>query len=173
MTRNRSQRGVAFAGLLVFIGVLVAASVATARLRNAAATGERVERVRDELLQQASTIRGKLLACVVQWPGGNNGTGHRIPYPAATVSAPVDGLECPGAPTALQPLWHGTDGVLVPRPMPDFGAWSYTNDATSMRLSIDAANAFTYTSAAMRSAALRLGTVATISGSTLTIVLSN
>jgi hypothetical protein len=174
MNAFRSQRGVGFAAVLTIIALLTAVSLATARLHNAANTGERVERVREELLQQASLVQGKLIACMASWPGGDNGTGYRVAYPAALTATAVSALACPGAPAALQPLWHGADGVLPPRQMPDFGAWSYVNDATSMRVSITAANSYPYTTAALASAALRLGsTQASISGSTLTIVLSN
>jgi hypothetical protein len=172
MTCIGSQRGVAFVAVLAVIGVMLAVSVAAARLRNATYTAERVEQVRDELLQQAGTIRTKLIACVVNWPAGDNGSGWRAPYPAGAASSAVSALQCPGAPVALQPLWNGSDGVLPPRAMPDFGTWSYANDGTSMRIWITAADHHTATTAAMNSAALRLGTAASISGSTLTIELS-
>lgn len=173
MGRRHTQHGAAFVAVLAIIGLLVAVSVAAAKLRNAADTGARMESVRDELWQQASLIRDKLIACTINWPSGDNGTGYRPAYPAAATPAAVSGLACPGEPG--QPnLWSASDGVLPPRPLNDFGVWAYTNDAASLRLTITAANSFTYTKAAMQSVARRLGAdQASVSGSTLTIKLAN
>ena len=171
--QRHAQQGVAFVALLTLIGVMVAVSVAAARLRNAAETGAQVERLRDDLLQQVRLIQAKLVDCMVNFPGGDNGTGHRVAYPAAATTKAVTALTCPGAPAAQQALWGGTDAVMPPVEMVDFQPWQFTNDATSMRLSITARNSYAPTTAAMTNVALRLGTSASINGTTLTVVLSH
>jgi len=87
---------------------------------------------------QASLIRARILQCGTDYPTGNNGTTYRVNYPASATTSNASALTCPGIATGL---WLQSDGVPIPVQPAGFGAWLYTNDATSMRLEITTATA--------------------------------
>lgn len=112
---------------------------------------------------QAGLIRARILQCAIEYPAGNNATGFRLTYPAAAAITNVSALFCPGS--ALN-LWSQSDGVFMPTVPSGFNAWQYTNDATSMRMSITSTT--TDRTAILPTIARILGAQASVVGSTLT-----
>lgn len=86
-----------------------------------------------QAVAQASLIRARLLQCSNDYPTGNNGGAYRLSFPRADTATLASALTCPG--NALN-LWNWSDGVAMPSAMTGFGSWYYTNDATSMRLTL-------------------------------------
>lgn len=146
---------------------------ATARMNTSGDNGRRMAQTRDELVQQASLIRSKIIACTVQYPGGNNGLGFRLQFPAAPVSGAVADALCPGNPNVSKSLWNPADGTYMPRQLAGFSAWGIAHDATSMRISITTTSGAQHDLAALTNAALKFGSQATLTGSTLTIIIAS
>ena len=124
-----------------------------------------------KVVSQANVIRAELLACMVNYPTGNNGTGQRSALPAALTPMPVTVLTCPGKPEGNNALFGSSGTSPAPGPIKGLGAWHFVNDATSARLELTAdmashAGALTYAQG-------RLGDGAAVSSLTLTIVLQN
>lgn len=90
--------------------------------------------ITNRLVAQASIIRSRILACAIEYPQGNNSTGFRAQYPAATTSTDISTLTCPGANNAN--LWTLLDGLSPPPVLVGFTNWSYTNDSSSLRITI-------------------------------------
>lgn len=86
--------------------------------------------VAQQVAAQASLIRTRILQCAIEYPQGNNGS-YRAKYPSAPTIIAISALTCPGSGTNL---WS----ALFPAPaqIDGLGLWQYTNDITSMRLSI-------------------------------------
>jgi hypothetical protein len=127
--------------------------------------------LRTAVVEQVELIRAKLIMCASNYPAGNNGLGYRLPYPAAPASGLVSDLQCPGAPAGWQTFWNGTDGVFAPKPLQGMSAWSYVHDATGIRVAISVQHSTSSLQAGLRSAALALGSQASVAGSTLTVTL--
>lgn len=116
---------------------------------------------------QAGLIRARILQCATDYPTGNNGTGFRITYPSGAAITNVSALTCPGS--GLN-LWGQSDAVFMPTPPAGFGVWQFTNDVTSMRLSIAATTADRV--AILPSIASLLGAQASVVSGSLIWVLS-
>ena len=144
-----------------------------ARMNVGRGDGERMANTRDELVNQASLIRAKLIACTVQYPGGDNGLGYRPQLPSTPATGLVSDALCPGNPGANKSLWTASDGIYAPRTLMGLSAWRYTHDATSARISVTAVSGGHTTTAALTNAALRFGAQASVTGTTLTIVIAN
>lgn len=92
--------------------------------------------ITNTIVAQAGVIRARILSCSIEYPTGNNATGFRPQYPAATSAVNVSTLTCPGAGNAN--IWTLLDGVSAPISVNGFNAWQYVNDGTSMRIMITA-----------------------------------
>jgi hypothetical protein len=144
-----------------------------ARTKNASDAGRRQAEVRDDLVQQAELIRSKLIACSLNYPAGNNGTGIRVTYPATPVNLEVGDLACPGAPVGSTALWSGSDGIYAPKLLIGFSTWKFSNDSSSMRIAITINSPTPSVQAGLQSAALKLGGQAsTTANSVLTLTIA-
>jgi hypothetical protein len=159
--------------LLAALAIASVVMTAWARLGNQAADGKRVADLRDAVVAQASLIRSKLLACTMTYPGGNNGLGFRLAFPAAPTGGLVADLLCPGTGTNInKPLWSTSDGIYAPRTLNGLSAWSYAHDAASIRIRISATGSGNVPTAALNNAALRYGAQASVSNGTLTVLIA-
>lgn len=172
-TPRRSQGGFIVAYVLAGIALASVAIAGIARLNSANNTSERMATLRSDLVRQAELIRNMVVACKIKHPTGNNGTGFRVSFPGTPASQNVADLVCPGAPAGYQSLWNGRDAIVPPSPLVGMGPWKYVNDATSIRISIAVTEAVAFRTAALNSAALKFGSQASVTGSTLTITLAN
>jgi len=124
-----------------------------------------------QLTAQANLIRQKVSRCALEYPAGNNGGASHLPYPAGTASA-VSGLTCPGNNNAN--LWTGADGIFLPNAPTGFNSWTYTNDGTSVRISITPSTVTNFATTCMNNAAARFTAAeASVAANTLTIVVTN
>lgn len=121
-----------------------------------------------QIVAQANLILQQIYGCVSNYPTGNNGGSFHLAYPATPTASLVSNLVCPGTSANL---WTGVDGIYLPTMPGDFGAWTYTNDATSVRIATTTTN-LTAWQGAMTNAAAKFGAQASISGSTLTITVT-
>lgn len=112
---------------------------------------------------QAALIRSRVLACAIDYPAGDNGSGFQPRYPAAPTATAVSTLLCPGS---GRNLWNGDDGVNLPPALSGVAPWSYVNDATSIRIAVTAGNG--ERAALLVDAAAQLGPQAVVAGNTLT-----
>ncbi|MEY4593362.1 MAG: hypothetical protein RIR18_2257 [Pseudomonadota bacterium] len=119
----------------------------------------------NQLVAQAQFIAQRIAKCATDYPDGNNGTGFHIPYPAGSTTVNVPTLTCP---KTTQNLWSGVDGVYLLQPPEGFGAWSYINDGTGVKISITANDPTAYATP-ISSAATRIGTQASSTSDTLSM----
>ncbi|MEC4720409.1 hypothetical protein RY831_14700 [Noviherbaspirillum sp. CPCC 100848] len=170
---KRYQRGFGTGVALFFIAVLTAASAAAWHIARSAGDVQYFQESKDAILAQKDDIVGRLIACRVMFPNGDNGTGYRIQYPAATAPTSLSELHCPGE-AASASLWSGENRVLQPGPIPGFTEWHFVNDSVSARLQIAAV---TDTSQLHRDllvlVAERIGAQASVNGATLTIAIAS
>lgn len=137
--RQRPPRGYIMAYLLVGITAMSLVAVAVSRSGDDQAERRFVSEAQRVVLHQGELVRAQILLCGTMYPGGNNGSGFRVRYPAAPVSGLVRDLECPGVPSGgNRNLWSGARGVTLPPPPRGMQEWRYANDATSMRIWITA-----------------------------------
>ena len=125
----------------------------------------------NQLVAQSQFIAQRITKCATDYPDGDNLTGFHIAYPAGSPSANVSTLTCPKplqAPSTGTSLWTGKDGVYLPQPPDGFNAWTYTNDATEIKITITATTA---DPATLTSAATRIGSQATVAGSAFTLTI--
>lgn len=119
---------------LAILGIVVVGIGAVMdRNQRGISIAESTTRARDQL----TTIRDALTLCRVTWPGGNNGTGFNVNYPAtpgAGTWGDVSAIICPG-PSAN--LWTALNISLPPAPNWVSG-WQYQNSASGILLKIDA-----------------------------------
>jgi len=171
--RRSKVRGFGLSYILAILGIASAILMAWARVGNQNNDGKKMASLRDEVVGQAGLIRSKLLACTILYPGGNNGLGFRLAFPVTPASGLVSDLLCPGNPNTNKSLWTSSDGVFSPRQLNGFSVWSYTHDVTSVRISITATGSGNVPTAALNNSLLRLGSQASITGSTFTVVVAN
>lgn len=117
---------------VALIGIATAVEVLSA---NNSIVTDRQWAVTGQIVAQANLLRQKLLDCAGQ--GGNNATSNHPAYPVGT-NAAVSGLTCPASAASV---FSGTDGVFLPPAPPGFNSWTYTNDATSVRLLLQVTSA--------------------------------
>ena len=167
-----SQRGFLMAYLMAVLAIASVVMVAWARLGNQATDGKRVAQLRDSVVSQASLIRSKQMSCTTTYPGGNNGLGFRLAFPAAPVSGLVADLLCPGNPNTNKSLWSTADGIYAPQTLNGLSAWSYSHDAASIRIIISVTGSGNVPTAALNNAVLRYGPQASMANGTLTILIA-
>ena len=173
MTRcpPRPATGFAAATALFAIALFVLLGfVASSNSRNNA-RAEYFHATKDQMVAQRDLIANLLVLCRAVYPDGNNGTAFHPSYPA-TPAAPsyVTSLICP---KPARSLWSGDASAMQPRPLSGFTPWSYTNDATSIRIAITALEAgSTFYQNLLDAVIAKIGSVqAARSGDTLTITL--
>lgn len=131
MKNKQSGYGILMVVLMtIVLGAVLAASLAGASSTTSMMANNNASQM---IVAQAALIRSRILQCGTDYPTGNNATAYRTNYPAAATVVNVSALTCPGS--SLN-LWAQSDGVTMPTQTSGFGAWQYTNDVTSMRLSI-------------------------------------
>ncbi len=173
MTRRppRSATGFAAATALFAIALfMLLGFVASSNSRNTART-EFFHATKDQMVAQRDLIANILVLCRAVYPDGDNGTGFHPSYPA-TPAAPayVSALICPKPGLSI---WSGDASAMQPRQLPGFTPWSYTNDASSIRIAITANEAgSTFYQNLLDAVITRIGNSQAVrSGDTLTITL--
>ena len=167
---SQPQGGFILAYVLFAISLISISMAVLARSNSTSDSGRKQAEVRDDLVQQAELIRAKLIACSVNYPAGNNGTGLRATYPATPVNSEVADLVCPGAPAGATALWSGLDGIYSPKVLTGFSTWKFSNDTTSMRIVITINSSTPSLQAGLRSAALKLGEQANTTANSVLIL---
>lgn len=167
------QKGLALAYVLGFLALLTLATTFLAKTQRGVAQSLANQEHKIALLDQATLIRGRIIGCAVSFPGGDNGTGFRLQYPAALVATPVRDLTCPGQ-TGANNLWTGTGGLTLPAPPKVFTDWEYENSGSGLIISIRSTSSTdTTTQGVMDNIAMRLGPSASRVGDKLIFVLMN
>ena len=165
------QRGFISYVFLV-IALLAIVGFAAAKMSRAGTHEKWTFDARNTILDQYTTIRTRVISCGINYPSGNNGTGFHIRFPATPVSTLVSDMVCPGQ-TLANNLWTGVGGLTAPVPPAGFSPWIYTNDGTSIRISLTATVGTTDLQAmrVLNATATKLGSIATVVGPVLTITL--
>jgi hypothetical protein len=168
-----NSKGFVAIGLLVLIIALMALiGIAIAKGSNMFNKATAINNTITQLVAQANLIRQKIVQCATEYPEGDNGTSYHKPYPSGS-GVLVSTLTCPGAPAGGNNLWSGIDGVFLPQTPTGFNSWVYTNDATSVRISIQTTNTAAYSTAMQQAAAKFTSSEASVSGNTLTFIVTN
>ena len=167
MSPRSKQRGYAILVWVLMIAALIGL-IGSAMLRGPDLGGALIaNQFIAGLNTQAAVIRTRILSCATDYPQGNNQTAYNPRYPAALTAVAVSTLICPGT---TQLLWNNADGITLPPRLSGLSDWTYTNDATSLRISISATTAERVP--LLTNAALQLGPQATVVDSTLTWTLA-
>jgi hypothetical protein len=173
MKRTR-QQGLIFTYLLIGISLLSFMTMAYSKMSRTSQLGQWNHETREALLEQVSLIRGRIIACAVNFPAGDPVTNVR--YPATPASTLVSDLACPGNPATNKNLWSGTGGLTFPAAPRRFTNWTYSYSAsTGIRIAISPLTGAADANAigVLDTVATRIGTSATRSGGTLTVTLMN
>lgn len=170
MNKIRSQSGFAFLPLVIGSALLLSSIVAYTVYRSGRAPVIQIANdtaTVNRIYSEYSLIRSVLIACSSAFPAGDNGTGFKPSYPAATTAALVSGLTCPGNATSI---WDSSNLMYAPRVVTGYTAWTYTNNASGLQIMTTAADA---TKAALLTRALsKIEATASVSSLTLTITLA-
>lgn len=173
MTYLSRQKGFAIGYLFAALALAGLVAFQLSKTSRTNAQGDVNFQNRAALLDQYHLIRSRILACGINFPYGDNGTTFRIRYPATPGSGLVRDLTCPGQDPPNN-LWTGLNGLILPAEPPALNPWRYENDATSMRLSIQARSASdTHLLGVMDQVVSTIGSAASRSGDVLTVVLMN
>ena len=172
--KRKKQSGSGLVVMLIMAAVLSAAMATSLLETTGVASMLAKNSAASVIVAQASVIRSRLLQCATDYPAGTNGGVYRVSYPRADTATAVSSLSltCPGNGLGL---WNTPDSVAAPVAPSGFGAWYYTNDATSQRISVTTSGADA--ASLLASVVGRLGAQASQSGVsptvTLTWVISN
>lgn len=142
------QGGFALALPLALIGLLSAISLYAASITREPVLQKQVAELRTDVLSQLQLVRGRIIRCVINFPGGDNGTGTFVQFPAGE-DVQVSSLTCPGAPSGADALWGGVRGAFLPLPPKNFDEWHYTLDATGVRVVLTPTSTTQVTTAVM------------------------
>lgn len=140
---RHAQSGLSVVAMLFVSVVMIAliSAVVSKDMGNAAQVS--VYTKTSQITAQAQLIRQQISKCATDYSAGDNGTANHKPYPLGT-DALVAAITCPGSgmlatiDASDELIFSGKDGVFIPVQIQDFGAWKYTNDATSVRVYTDA-----------------------------------
>ena len=117
--------------------VIVGVGALMERNQRGLAIAEVTTRVRDQL----TTLRDAITLCRITWPGGNNGTGFNVNYPATPgvdTWGNVADLICPGANGgAGANLWTALN-VSLPPGSNTVSTWQYQNSGAGIFVKLDA-----------------------------------
>lgn len=130
----------------------------------------------NQLAGQAQYLRAAILACVTNYPNGNNGGAYHLVYPRADTAINASTATCPGNSSAN--VFTGNGGFGYVPPVTGFGAgswattggWQYINDGTSVRLTITEDS--TSWDKALSNVATQIGSQAVKLGTTLTVTIT-
>lgn len=145
-TYSKLQQGSAVLTALLVAFVMTGLLTAAMLHNNSGASQAPANSKSGLLIAQAQVIRSQIVKCATDFPVGDNGTANHKPYPVGT-GVDVSSTTCPGTGTlpivdaADDLVFSGKDGVFMPVQIQDFGTWKYTNDAISVRISVDAGDA--------------------------------
>ena len=170
---QRASAGFVASSVLFAIALLVALGAASVTIARGNGKARQFQETREQMVAQRDLIFSALLLCRTIYPSGNNGTIFRKPYPAAETAVLVSSLVCPGQSPAS--IWSNDLSAMVPRPLPGFGAWTYVNDATSLRIATTAVNAgLQFNQDLLDAVVKKIGSSQAVrSGDTLTITFVN
>ena len=160
-----------YIGVLLMTGILAAAAVGmVANERYQAAARESwINRAADALVLQSSVATTAILGCGSAYTKGDNGDSasatdaKRFPK----TESRLENVQCPGAPANAKFILKGRDGAFVSSLPAEFGAWSYSNSPAGLSFSVQANSALA--AIATRNAMKRIGSNATLTGSTLSV----
>lgn len=171
--RHRRAAGFAAASVLFAVALFVILGAASATIARGNAQARLFQETREQMVAQRDLILNTLILCRTIYPAGDNGNTVRQQYPATPGDGLVASLVCPGQSPAS--IWSGDARALAPRPLPGFSAWTYVNDATSIRIATTAANSGSQFYRDLMDSTINKvgGTQASRSGDTLTITLIN
>jgi hypothetical protein len=132
----------------------------------------------EELASQVDIIRGKVLLCAAIYPEGTHGEfALRPEYPAPPSAdshrAPIYLTVCPGSPGGALTLGQLSDGVPLPRELPEFDPWIYEHtEADGIRLILNPktiGGAETVRNRLIR----KLGSIASVAGDDVVVTILN
>jgi len=108
--------------LVILVGTVLSAS------QYGRGSSDRVWVHANALLNQTEMLRSVLMECASRYGGSSTGAFPAFPATGAlaSITCPADG----------QVLLAGRAGAFVPVPPAGLSAWSYVNDATSVRLEL-------------------------------------
>jgi hypothetical protein len=133
------MRGFAAATALFAIALFALLGAVAVNTSRSSAKAQVFQETKDKMAAQSALILNTLLLCGVVYPNGDGtGTGPRSKYPATPADGLVSSLVCPGQSPSL--LWSGDAFAIAPLALPGFSAWTYINDATSIRITTTANN---------------------------------
>jgi len=126
----RGERGFAIGPILMVITLIAVVGLFMSAGSSTLSASITTDRTAPNLSSQADLIRAKILEC---W-SATQGVAT-AGYPVG-VGVAVGALNCPGDPAGSQNLWTGARPTILPLPPQGFGAWSYSNDASGIRIQI-------------------------------------
>lgn len=131
--KKYKQQGVAiFAMILIIVAIATAVSFLILRQGETNNLLNNMT-ISNTVVAQASLIRSSVLACPLEYPSGNNGTGFNVSYPKAITPVNAVDLVCPGASANL---WTLNDGASSPVAPNGFGQWTYINNSSGIKISL-------------------------------------
>lgn len=169
MRAEQLQRGLALYTMLLMVAAIVIPLTYFVSNNGVASNAINTNNKATQLSSQARLIMQMVYSCTSNYPTGNNGGTTHLPYPATPTGNLVSNLVCPGTSANL---WTGVDGAYLPVIPTDFGAWQYVNDATSVRITTTTTNLTAWANA-INQVVSQFGSQASLSGSTLTITITN
>lgn len=170
---RRSSAGFAATSVLFAVALFVALGAASVVITRGNVKARLFQETREQMVAQRDLIFNTLVLCRTIYPAGNNGNAVRQQYPATPGDGFVSSLVCPGQSPAS--IWSGDSRAMAPRALSGFGAWTYINDATSIRITTTAINAGSQFHRDLLDAVVtRIGSAQAVrSGDTLTVTLVN
>lgn len=156
--RGKSERGSVLFYIFLAIGLLGALTYSFVKDSRQNTTSQISYKSAEELYVQANVIRAAIMECAIEYPSGGGDLdadgdidatdNPNNPYPVNPSNANnphgvaannnVRNLSCTGAPAGRANIFQGANnkGRLLPPPPPDFGEWTYINDANGVRIQI-------------------------------------
>lgn len=170
---HRPEAGFAAATVLFAVALFVVLGAASVTISRGNYKAQMFRDTREQMVAQRDLIWTTLVLCRTIYPAGDNGNSVRQQYPATPGNGLVSALVCPGQSPAS--IWSGDSRAMAPRALPGFGAWTYVNDVTSIRITTTATDTGSqFYQDLMDAVIARVGSgQATRNGGALTITLMN
>lgn len=165
---KKPQTGFAVLSVLlatIALLALVATAIGTMSRGPDMASGVGVEAAAMQIVGQTAGPMAQLALCAMSWPLADNGTGFHPRYPGG--SGTVRSRDCPGTGARI---FDVTNGFVMVAPPPGYAGWDYVNDAASVRITLTANDAG-HVPALVR-AAQKIGPAASVTGSTLSVMVT-
>ena len=122
---QQAERGMVVGPILWAVGILAVLMWLIGQGSSDFGAAMTADRISENLIAQASLIRGKIVECWLVTQGRPTAG-----WPATPASGLVSDLTCPGDPAASQNLWMGARPAPLPSPPLGFGAWTYAYSAS-------------------------------------------